>query len=69
MRLVILIVIATLVVSCNNSQESQSHIPLDITDKVEIVIIDSCEYVLYHYYKGCGMAHKGNCKFCKRKGN
>lgn len=69
MRLVILIVIASIIVSCSNSQESQSHIPHDITDEVEIVTIDSCEYVLYPYYKGCGMAHKGDCKFCKRKGN
>ena len=45
MRLEILIVIATLVVSCNNSQESQSHIPRDITDEVDIVTIDSCDYI------------------------
>lgn len=55
-----------LVVSCNNRQESQSHIPLDITDKVEIVTIDSCEYVLYHYYKGWHT--KGIANFAK-KGN
>lgn len=66
MRLEILIVIAMLVVSCNNRQESQSHIPLDITDKVEIVTIDSCEYVLYHYYKGWHT--KGIANFAK-KGN
>lgn len=66
MKLIIAIITIILAVSCDNNQESQSHIR-DITEDVEIVTIDSCEYVRYQYYKGCGLAHKGNCKFCKER--
>ena len=33
----------------------------------EIVVIDGCEYVIIERGHGYGMAHKGNCKFCKKE--
>ena len=34
-------------------------------DNPHLVIIDSCEYIVY----GNGLAHKGNCKFCNERKN
>ncbi len=31
-----------------------------VARRPHIEVIDSCEYVVWN----CGMAHKGNCKFC-----
>jgi len=36
---------------------------------IEIVIIDSCEYILSDVYAGNSICHKGNCKFCKIRNN
>lgn len=33
------------------------------SDNPRVDVIDSCEYVLW----GHGLAHKGNCKFCKER--
>lgn len=32
---------------------------------VKILEIDGCEYVYYQMYPYSGLAHKGNCKYCK----
>ena len=34
-----------------------------LLDNPRVDIIDSCEYILW----GHGLAHKGNCKFCKER--
>ena len=34
---------------------------------VEIIEIDSCEYVFIHTPTGSGLAHKGNCKYCAER--
>jgi hypothetical protein len=43
-----------------------------IAKDYEVVVIDSCEYVIMDRtnggYQGYGfMAHKGNCKYCKKR--
>lgn len=38
--------------------------------RVQIIIIDSCEYIVYHLGSTVGaFSHKGNCKFCKFRNN
>ena len=34
---------------------------------VQILTIDSCEYVWCKNGNGAGLAHKGNCKFCAER--
>lgn len=31
-------------------------------DKISIIEVDSCEYILYDGWKAGGLTHKGNCK-------
>lgn len=41
---------------------------IEIAPEVEIVIIDSCEYLkCYTYYTHYVYTYKGNCKFCKAR--
>lgn len=35
---------------------------------VEILTIDSCQYVSVSGMNGVGLSHKGNCKFCAQRG-
>ena len=46
---------------------STSSIPIDL----QVVVIDSCEYLIGHDfagYRGYGyLAHKGNCKYCAER--
>ena len=51
-----------------NNQLRQSQ----FQEGYHVIIIDSCEYIVYHEYTaataGYGyMAHKGNCKFCEER--
>lgn len=43
----------------------------DIIDgvPVQIITIDSCEYIYIAYGKSSWGSHKGNCKFCKKNRN
>jgi hypothetical protein len=78
--LAILMLAAVFLSSCNEPQQPQlidekknvTGISMNNPD-YQIVIVDSCEYVLYkrqetHDYSGAftsGFCHKGNCLFCK----
>ena len=46
---------------------SSSSIPIDL----QVVVIDSCEYLIGHEYagyRGYGyLSHKGNCKYCAER--
>ena len=37
------------------------------TQRIEVLVIDSCEYVGYLYGYGAVLSHKGNCKFCAER--
>jgi len=45
--------------------------PNRIVENHEVVVIDSCEYIIYSEKRGYSssgfMAHKGNCKFCEER--
>jgi hypothetical protein len=48
--------------------------PWDVTnriDHIEVIVIDSCEYIVGDddggYNGGIYLTHKGNCKFCKKR--
>jgi hypothetical protein len=66
MKKILLLALASVfMISCDQNVERKytdfvvHGVPLDI------VIIDSCEYIVgYHV-----MAHKGNCKFCAERNN
>lgn len=36
-------------------------------DGYDIVIVDSCEYIISTYNYGGVLAHKGNCRFCTER--
>lgn len=58
MKKIILLALAILMmVGCRVSIET------DQKPRYDIIILDSCEYV-YNVY---GLAHKGNCRFCKER--
>lgn len=45
-------------------KDSNGHITINTgIENPNISIIDSCEYVGWGY----GLAHKGNCRFCKER--
>ena len=53
-----------MIVGCTE-KDSNGHIAIntDNPNNPNISIIDSCEYVEWGY----GLAHKGNCKYCKER--
>jgi hypothetical protein len=57
-----------LIVLVGCSEIPKEHRPIvsnpDILYGMNIVQVDSCEYVVYSSYQQSGITHKGNCKFC-----
>lgn len=55
---------ALMMVGCTE-KDSNGHIAINTgnLNNPKISIIDSCEYVSWSY----GLAHKGNCRFCKER--
>ena len=64
MKKIILLALTTLLmVGCDNT-DVNGHIKLDDGfDTPKSCLIDSCEYISWSY----GLAHKGNCRFCKER--
>ena len=53
----------------DNSEQQEEQKPLNQiqsieTGDVQVVQIDSCEYVVWNYGYAGGIVHKQNCKFC-----
>ncbi len=53
----------------SNSEQQKEQKPLSQiqhieTGDVQVVQIDSCEYVVWNYGYAGGIVHKQNCKFC-----
>ena len=58
---------------CNNNSQPRISTPYDIktingTNSMEVIVIDSCEYLVYRAgaYQGL-LTHKGNCKYCSKR--
>ena len=63
MKKIIFALTALMMVGCVE-KDSNGHIAINTgIDNPGIFIIDSCEYVEWNY----GLAHKGNCRFCKER--
>lgn len=65
--------VAFIFCGCNNPQETNGGEKFDnrkITNyvaygkKIQIVEIDSCEYLYSYNFNATWMTHKGNCKLC-----
>ena len=65
MKKVILLILTTLIMAGCVEKDSNGHYAIDThnINNPKTVIIDSCEYVDWGY----GLAHKGNCIFCKER--
>jgi len=73
-KIIILFLLSFLLSSCNFNENKNSSFKLknndnDITfTNYEIIVIDSCEYILYQStYNYKEITHKGNCKFCAER--
>lgn len=62
--LVTIILAALLLMSCESESKGQ---PAGNVDGYEIIVVDSCEYLILPYYRGGVMGHKGNCRFCAER--
>lgn len=77
LNITLLIVLSIIMVNCGPSYEevqieqvkNGKAIKSNNGKIFDIIIIDSCEYVVYDFgINNAIMSHKGNCKFClKRK--
>lgn len=55
------------VTSCaepNVNSEKTNYILTNGGRRVQIIEMDSCEYVFYNSAERAALAHKGNCKYC-----
>ena len=62
-NIILLALAALMVVGCNEP------VTIDNKEGLEIVNIDSCEYIKCDIYgvNTCVYSHKGNCRFCKER--
>lgn len=60
--IVTIILAVLLLTSCGEEHQSKK-----IVDGYEIIVVDSCEYLIRHYDHGGVMAHKGNCRYCAER--
>ena len=65
MKKIILLALTTLImVGCDtNNIKTKAVSGYDIN----IIEIDSCEYIISHVYHGQVIIHKQNCRFCKER--
>lgn len=65
--IIVLCILAALITSCSYPDKNGNYSTTSYTSPLGInlytAIIDSCEYIIYDR----GIAHKGNCKFCKER--
>lgn len=61
----LLLALTTLMMVGCVEQDSNGNIAINTSNvnNPDIAIIDSCEYISWGY----GLAHKGNCKYCKER--
>ena len=65
MKKIILLALTALVMTgCGtNNTETKAISGYDI----DVIEIDSCEYIISHVYYGQVIIHKQNCRFCKER--
>ena len=64
-KLLLLALLAVLLLtSCESESKGQ---PAGNVDGYEIIVVDSCEYLILPYYRGGVMGHKGNCRYCTER--
>ena len=65
MKKIILLALTTLMMVGCVEKDSNGYIAVNTgsTNNPKVVIIDSCEYIVWWH----GLAHKGNCRFCKER--
>ena len=61
-KLLLLALFAMIMVGCEEKGYKGGNV-----DGFDIVIVDSCEYIISTYAHGGVMAHKGNCRFCTER--
>ena len=63
-KIILLALTALIMVGCTE-KDSNGNIAVNTgnANNPKILMIDSCEYVKWMY----GLAHKGNCRFCKER--
>jgi hypothetical protein len=54
---------------CGESQKEKLKVDVDLAGGggVQIIEVDGCEYVWISGFRGAGLSHKGNCKFCAER--
>ena len=57
-----IILAVLLLMSCESKGQPAGNV-----DGYEIIVVDSCEYLILPYYRGGVMCHKGNCRFCAER--
>lgn len=62
-KLLFLVLLAMIMVGCEEAKNPDGSINAKRSIDFNIIRVDSCEYI--KYYKG--IAHKGNCRFCKER--
>lgn len=66
------LLVAVIFSGCGSNNSEQQKQPLNKIQKIEtgdvqVVSIDSCEYVVWNYGYAGGIVHKQNCKFCAER--
>lgn len=63
-NIILLALTALMVVGCStNNTKTKVISDYDIN----VIEIDSCEYIISHVYYGQVITHKQNCRFCKER--
>lgn len=68
LTIIVVCAIAILAASCTNeSNQILNNLDQNKTFNYKVVVIDSCEYIMYRSYGYLEVTHKGNCKFCAER--
>jgi len=71
MKQIIYLSIVTIFIGCGQSQEEILRSRIKSTSvgyessNIQIIEIDSCEYIKIMEFTSVSITHKGNCKYCK----
>jgi hypothetical protein len=71
-KIIIFLVILGSLIGCteaNVEKKSTTYIVRENNIPIEVVIIDSCEYLYGPWGNATVLTHKGNCKYCKQRNN
>lgn len=66
------LLVAVIFCGCGSDNSKQQKKPLNKVQEIEygiiqVLITDSCEYVVWNYSYAGGIVHKQNCKFCAER--